>query len=163
MVLLETESGVLVDVEVFVNAEYGYDIRCEVVGEVGTVALGDIAEILVRHAGQRAGHVPGHWIERFVVAYDVEMQAWIDSVPSGKAVGPSSWDGYAATAVAEACVTSLGVWSKNAGPPRAEARVLRLDGDLRGRARSRRAPVPPHSRTASHTATAATPSAKFGA
>jgi myo-inositol 2-dehydrogenase/D-chiro-inositol 1-dehydrogenase len=107
VVLLETESGVLVDVEVFVNAEYGYDIRCEVVGEVGTVALGDTSEVLVRHDGRRAGYVPGHWIERFVVAYDVEMQAWIDSVPIGKAVGPNAWDGYAATAVAEACVTSL--------------------------------------------------------
>jgi len=107
VVLLETESGVLIDVEVFVNAVYGYDIRCEVVGEVGTVALGDLSEVVVRHEGQRIGHVPGHWIERFVVAYDVEMQAWIDSVPSGVAVGPNAWDGYAATAVAEACVMSL--------------------------------------------------------
>ena len=32
LVVLETESGVLVDVEISVNARYGYDIRCEVVG-----------------------------------------------------------------------------------------------------------------------------------
>ena len=31
-------SGVLVDVEVFVNAGYGYDIRGEMVGEAGTMA-----------------------------------------------------------------------------------------------------------------------------
>jgi myo-inositol 2-dehydrogenase / D-chiro-inositol 1-dehydrogenase len=34
-------SGVLVDVEVFVNATYGYDIRGEIVGERGTVALAE--------------------------------------------------------------------------------------------------------------------------
>ena len=37
--ILETEGGVLVDVEVFVNAQYGYDIRCELVGETGTLTL----------------------------------------------------------------------------------------------------------------------------
>src|SRR5438034_1332844 len=41
IVLLEMASGVLVDVEVFVNATYGYDIRGEIVGERGTVALAD--------------------------------------------------------------------------------------------------------------------------
>ena len=120
VVLLETESGVLVDVELFVNAEYGYDIRCEVVGEVGTVALGDTAEVVVRHAGQRAGQVPGHWIERFVVAYDVEMQAWIDSVPTGQAVGPSSWE-HAAPSPRRASLTD----PREEGPVfYGEARVL---------------------------------------
>ena len=41
LILLETASGVLVDVEVFVNARYGYDIRCEVVGEQGTLRLAE--------------------------------------------------------------------------------------------------------------------------
>ncbi len=38
--LLETESGVLVDIETSVNIRYGYDIRGEVVGEDGTVGAG---------------------------------------------------------------------------------------------------------------------------
>ncbi len=41
LILLETASGVLIDVEVFVNARYGYDVRCEVVGEQGTLRLGE--------------------------------------------------------------------------------------------------------------------------
>ena len=41
IVLLEMASGILVDVEVFVNARYGYDIRGEIVGERGTVSLAD--------------------------------------------------------------------------------------------------------------------------
>ncbi len=107
LVLLESTSGVLIDVEVFVNCSYGYNIRCELVGDLGTVALGNGDGVVVRHAGQRAGHVPADWIERFADAYDAEMRAWIDSVATSRAVGPSSWDGYAATAVATACLASL--------------------------------------------------------
>ncbi len=108
IVLLETESGVLIDVEVFVNCRYGYDIRCEVVGELGTVSLGADPSVIVKHAAQRQQHVPTDWIERFAEAYDSEMRAWIDSVSDGSAVGPSAWDGYAATAAATACLESLG-------------------------------------------------------
>jgi myo-inositol 2-dehydrogenase/D-chiro-inositol 1-dehydrogenase len=107
VLVLESASGVMADVEVFVNCDYGYDIRCELVGEVGTVSLGENSDVVVRRAGQRTGRVPSDWIERFERAYDVEVQAWIDSVAAGEATGPSAWDGYAATAVAEACLESL--------------------------------------------------------
>jgi myo-inositol 2-dehydrogenase/D-chiro-inositol 1-dehydrogenase len=43
LMILETPSGVLVDVETSVNIRYGYDIRGEVVGETGTAALADRA------------------------------------------------------------------------------------------------------------------------
>ena len=41
IVLLETASGVRIDVEIFVNCQYGYDIQCEVVGEQGIAKLPD--------------------------------------------------------------------------------------------------------------------------
>ena len=41
LMILESESGVLVNVETSVNIRYGYDIRGEVVGETGTAALAD--------------------------------------------------------------------------------------------------------------------------
>ncbi len=90
LVLLRTAGGVLVDVEVFVNARYGYDIRCEVVGESGAVEL-------------RREPVARDWRDRFAAAYRAELRAWIDGEPGG----PDAWDGYAATAVAEACVEAL--------------------------------------------------------
>jgi predicted dehydrogenase len=40
IVVLETDAGAVVTVEAFVNAGYAYDIRCEVVGEDGTVSAG---------------------------------------------------------------------------------------------------------------------------
>ena len=46
--------------------------------------------------------MPGDWRERFVRAYDAELQQWIDAVSSGTSTGPSCWDGYAATVVCDA-------------------------------------------------------------
>ena len=46
--------------------------------------------------------------ERFIAAYDVEFQEWINEVVGGATLtGPSSWDGYAAQAVCDAGVKSL--------------------------------------------------------
>src|SRR4051794_26299585 len=83
VLLLEMASGVLVDVEISVNIRYGYDIRGEVVGEDGTVALGDASPVRVRRAGLAADRVPADWRERFVRAYDVELQEWVDAVAAG--------------------------------------------------------------------------------
>jgi myo-inositol 2-dehydrogenase/D-chiro-inositol 1-dehydrogenase len=88
VVILETEDGQLVTVEAFANAGYGYDIRCEVVGETGTLEL---PRAVARNFG-----------ERFEAAYASELQAWLGGEP-----GPTAWDGYAACAVSEAAVESL--------------------------------------------------------
>src|SRR5262244_1888096 len=99
IVLLEMASGVLVDVEVFVNATYGYDIRGEIVGEHGTVALGDHGGAVVSVVGRRSWPVPEDWRERFGRAFDAEFQDWLSALAAGPPRGPSSWDGVAATAV----------------------------------------------------------------
>ena len=84
ILVLEMASGVLVDVEVFVNARYGYDIRGEVVGEAGTVALADTGVVRVTTDGQRRGHVPADWRERFGAAFDTELQEWLNAVAAGR-------------------------------------------------------------------------------
>jgi myo-inositol 2-dehydrogenase/D-chiro-inositol 1-dehydrogenase len=107
MLLLETGSGILVDVEVSVNIRYGYDIRGEVVGESGTATLAEPSSVVVRRAGTVADRVPADWRERFIRAYDVELQEWVDAVGGDGRLGPSSWDGYAATAVSDAGLEAL--------------------------------------------------------
>jgi myo-inositol 2-dehydrogenase/D-chiro-inositol 1-dehydrogenase len=107
IMILEMADGVVVDVEVFVNCGYGYDIRCEVVAESGTVALSDGGEIVITSNGLHSRPVPADWRERFVRAYDVELQEWVEAVSAGDASGPSSWDGYAAAAVVERCLEAL--------------------------------------------------------
>ena len=108
LVLLETESGVLVDVEIFVNARYGYDVRCEVVAATGTVSLDTPSTGTVTRNGGRTHLVQADWQERFGQAYVDELQAWVAGLHQGITGGPSVWDGYAATAVAEACISSRG-------------------------------------------------------
>lgn len=107
LVLLETAGGVLVDVEVFVNARYGYDVRCEVVGEAGTLTLPAPLAVEVRADGHDGHDVDGDFRGRFAPAYREQLQAWADAVSEGEPDGPSAWDGYAAAAVADACVASL--------------------------------------------------------
>jgi myo-inositol 2-dehydrogenase / D-chiro-inositol 1-dehydrogenase len=106
MVLLETAEGVLVDVESFVTCQYGYDIRYELVGESGTVALGEQSGVQVRADGGYHGPIPADFRERFAGAYQRELQEWVSGVRDGQVVGPSAWDGYATQAVAEAGVES---------------------------------------------------------
>lgn len=107
-VLLEMESGIIADVEVSANISYGYDIRGEVVGENGTVALADASDVIIKRQLQHSGRVPADWRERFIRAYDTELQEWVDSVAADRApTGPTSWDGYAAAAVADAALEAM--------------------------------------------------------
>jgi myo-inositol 2-dehydrogenase / D-chiro-inositol 1-dehydrogenase len=106
MVLFETADGVVVDVESFVTCQYGYDIRYELVGESGTLSLGEHPGVQVRAEGRYQGPIPADYRERFGAAYQSELQEWVDGVLEGTVIGPSAWDGYATTAVAEAAVES---------------------------------------------------------
>lgn len=107
LVFLRTASGVIVEIESFVNAQYGYEVRCEVVASEGTLELGDGSFITSARAGHLGKAIPEQWLGRFGEAYRMEMQAWVDSIRAGAPTGPSVWDGYAATAVANACVAAL--------------------------------------------------------
>ncbi len=108
LMILETTTGVLVNVETSVNIRYGYDIRGEVIGEDGTAALAETGQVVLRTNNSVGVAVPEDWRERFIAAYDVEFQEWINEVVAGTGLtGPSSWDGYAAQAVCDAGVEAL--------------------------------------------------------
>ena len=113
VLLLEMAGGALIDVEISVNIRYGYDIRGEVVGEDGTASLGESSPVTVRRAGQVSTRVPEDWRERFIRAYDVEFQEWVDAVRDDGTFGPSSWDGYAAAAVSDAALASLSTGTRS--------------------------------------------------
>lgn len=103
IVLLETESGVRIDIESFVNCQYGYDVQCEVVGEDGTVKLPNPANVIKKAQGSYSYEIFSDWSERFPEAYDVQLQEWVDAVKRGVVEGPSAWDGYVACITADAC------------------------------------------------------------
>jgi myo-inositol 2-dehydrogenase / D-chiro-inositol 1-dehydrogenase len=104
VVVFELAGGIMIDVELSVNIRYGYDIRGEVVGEIGVAQLADAAKTMVSTTAGSIRPVPADWRERFISAYDTEFQEWVDGVAAGAdATGPSAWDGYAATVVTDAC------------------------------------------------------------
>lgn len=108
LLVFASASGVLIDVEVFLNAGYGYDVRCELVAETGTVLLDSPSPTVRRAAGRLARSVPGDWRDRFTEAYRRELQDWVNTVAAGQAPrGASVWDGYAATSVADAGIHAL--------------------------------------------------------
>ena len=116
LILLRTADGVLTTVEVFLNARYGYDMRCEVVGDRGTVALVDPARVVTDLDRRRSTDYPEDWRPRFADAYRLELQAWIDAVVAGAASPLArTQDGVTAVAVAEAVVASMnrgGAWTR---------------------------------------------------
>jgi len=106
VVLLKTAKGVRVDVELFAHARYGYDIRCEIVGEFGVAELPDPPSVLLRSEARRSNALLVDWKDRFVDAYDAELRAFIDQAATGSASGPSAWDGYAAAMACDAAIGS---------------------------------------------------------
>lgn len=108
IMLLRTASGVLVTVEVFLNAQYGYDTRSEVVGESGTAALTLPARVVVDRQRARGIDYPENWIPRYADAYRIELQEWIDSIEQGRpSTLASAEDGLRAALVADAVIASM--------------------------------------------------------
>jgi myo-inositol 2-dehydrogenase/D-chiro-inositol 1-dehydrogenase len=108
LILLRTADGVLSTVDVFLNARYGYDVRCEVVGETGTASLREPARTDVDTSLSRGFAYAADWRPRFAEAYRLELQAWVDAIGGGDP-GPlsSAYDGLVASAVADAVITSM--------------------------------------------------------
>lgn len=103
MVLFETESGRVADVEAFVRTGVAYEVRTEVVGELGSAMIGLDSNLIRTGAdGRRGGQIAPGFRERFDLAYRTELQHWVDAARRGTVDGPGTWDGYAAAAVCEA-------------------------------------------------------------
>jgi myo-inositol 2-dehydrogenase / D-chiro-inositol 1-dehydrogenase len=108
LVHLRTASGVLASIDLFVNAQYGYDVRYEVVCERGAVRLRPPTTIDsdADHMHGRAHHPD--WRGFFADAYRLELSAWVNAVTTGG--GPAlatAEDGLRSTLVAEALIRSM--------------------------------------------------------
>jgi myo-inositol 2-dehydrogenase/D-chiro-inositol 1-dehydrogenase len=108
VMLARTAGDTLVTIETFLNARYGYDIRCEAVGTAGAVALATAAHTVTTSSLRRETSYPSDWRPRFADAYRIELQAWVDAVRAGDP--PPLADaraGLRATLVAEAAIASM--------------------------------------------------------
>ena len=104
IMMLRTKKGVCIDVEVFVNCKFGYDINCEVVCEDGALKMAQPAYPSIRKNAAVSTAIDTDCFVRFKDAYDKEGQDWVDNAEAGVITGPNAWDGYLAAITADALV-----------------------------------------------------------
>jgi myo-inositol 2-dehydrogenase/D-chiro-inositol 1-dehydrogenase len=108
LVLMTLENGVLIDVEMNVSVQFGYQVATEAVFQKGIARIGqpsgmqrwqDAQFFIGEHTGFET---------RFGAAYDAEVQSWVDAIRRGDLVdGPNAWDGYEVALCCEAGVSAL--------------------------------------------------------
>jgi myo-inositol 2-dehydrogenase / D-chiro-inositol 1-dehydrogenase len=105
--VLRTVAGQLVNIEINNNAGYGYDVRCELVCEHGSIVMR--APVLTEthlNLGATTDYA-GDWRARFEQAYRLQNLAWLRAIESDVAGGANAWDGYVASLTAERAVHAL--------------------------------------------------------
>ncbi|WP_248448609.1 Gfo/Idh/MocA family oxidoreductase [Sinorhizobium meliloti] len=107
--VLETDKGQLVNIEINNNAAYGYDVRGELIGEKGSISLN--APVYTRHNGDLMAYerYASDWRPRFAEAYRLQNKAFLSFVQTGvfPPIASDAWDGYCAALVAAAGVEAL--------------------------------------------------------
>jgi myo-inositol 2-dehydrogenase/D-chiro-inositol 1-dehydrogenase len=108
LIHLRTADGVLASIDLFINAQYGYDVRYELVCERGTVRLSPTAPVVTDHGRVHGYDHPDDWRAFFADAYRLELQAWVNAVGRGQATPlATAADGLRSTVVAQALVQSM--------------------------------------------------------
>jgi len=107
LVLLETEDGVLADVEMNVSVQFGYQVKTEAVFEKGIAEIGRTAGMTQWRDGRYGGAEHMSFTTRFADAYDTQIQRWVNATAKGEIDGPSAWDGYLVAAACKAGVEAL--------------------------------------------------------
>lgn len=108
LVIIELENGVLVDVEMNVSIQFGYQVATEAVFETGVARIGQPNGLQQWSQGYHRTKDHEDYTTRFGRAYDTEVQRWVDAVHSGDLVdGPNAWDGYLVSLCCDAGVAAL--------------------------------------------------------
>ncbi len=107
MIVMHADNGVMISTEIFLNAAYGYDVEAELVGREGVLRMTQPGRLSWKSALQHRRDLAGNWVPRFAEAYVAQANAWVQSIATGRPVGASAWDGYAATALADQIAAGL--------------------------------------------------------
>ncbi len=116
VMVLETTEDQLVTIEINNNAAYGYDVRAELVGEAGSIAMNNVAYTRTDMKLASATRYDADWRGRYHNAYVRQNRAFVDFVETGRfpEIASDCWDGYCAAKVAEAGVAALETGRKQA-------------------------------------------------
>jgi len=107
LAFLETESGVIADVEMNVSVKFGYQVKTEAVFESAIVEIGRTSGTTTWSDGKYSGSEHVTFKTRFQEAFDNELRRWVNAAKNGTIDGPSAWDGYLVAAACQAGVQAL--------------------------------------------------------
>jgi len=108
LVRMAMADGRLGSAELFMSADYGYEVSAELVGQLGVATTAQPELSRLRSKGFRGTEVTSDWTAPFQAAYLAELAEWIGSLVEGRPFsGASAWDGYAAMAASAAASESL--------------------------------------------------------
>jgi myo-inositol 2-dehydrogenase/D-chiro-inositol 1-dehydrogenase len=109
VVTMKTASGKIAHIANSRRATYGYDQRIEVHGSDGLLRAGNKTQTSVE-AGTKAGFATDpalpFFLERYEMAYRLELDAFITTIESGRAPSPDGEDGLKALVLADAATES---------------------------------------------------------
>jgi myo-inositol 2-dehydrogenase / D-chiro-inositol 1-dehydrogenase len=115
-------TGQIAEIEVFMNAGYGYDIRTEVLAERGVLEMARPAKLTEGHGGQLRHDQFHDFTERFADAYRVMLTEWVRAIVTSRslpACAARGIDGLQSVLASEAGVRALtsGHWEAVVLPP----------------------------------------------
>lgn len=108
VVNLRFQEGAIGNIESYVQAVYGYDVRTEVVGSKGSILIGSVfqtsATLLTASGGTQV--LADHFLTRFADAYVAEVQDFVRNVLNDRPPRVSGEEGLRALAIAVAAERS---------------------------------------------------------
>lgn len=115
LILLRTADEVLHTVSLQMQAQYGYDVRCELVCERASVelphppSLNDEAPLIVSADLGRTAEYAADWRPRFEAAYRRELKAWVEASLAGEVPAEAATveEAMHTTRVSDALVRSM--------------------------------------------------------
>ncbi len=108
VVNLQYRQGAIGNVESYVQAVYGYDVRTEVVGSKGSIFIGSLEKVPAVFLTSRGGErmLADHFLTRFADAYLEEVRDFVQNILEGRTPRVSGDDGLKALAIAVAAEAS---------------------------------------------------------
>jgi scyllo-inositol 2-dehydrogenase (NAD+) len=108
VVNLQYRNGAIGNVESYVQAVYGYDVRTEIVGSKGSILVGSLQQtpvtFLTAHGGVQT--LADHFLTRFQDAYLAEVQDFVQNILNDRPPRVSGDDGLKALTIAVAAEKS---------------------------------------------------------
>ena len=127
VVNLRFRNGAIGNVESYVQAIYGYDVRTEIVGSSGSILVGSLRQHPSMFLSAQGKHesLADHFLSRFADAYLAEVRDFVDNILKDRPVRVSGREGIRALEIAIAAenshVSGRPAQVQSANDPQAEA------------------------------------------